>query len=174
MKRAFSVFAAILIFILTAAGCKKQIIGEKTPPPPPEKFSATLEAVYGELTMTAELTQNSFDDFSIKMLTPEILSPLTVTYKEGNCKVIYDGLEFESDLTRFPQTEFGSLLTQAIADIKADIEITKTYNEGIWSYSGSSERGIFTMTRDAETGAWLELEIEGAPLHIVFTDFKTQ
>lgn len=174
MKRAFSVFAAVIIFLLTAAGCEKQIIGEKTPPPPPESFSAKLEVVFGDITMAADFTQNSPEDFSIKMLTPEILSPLTVTYQSGVCKIIYDGLEFESDMTRFPQTEFGSLLTQAITDIKSDIEITKTYNEGIWSYSGSSERGIFTMTRDAETGAWLELEIEGAPLHIVFSDFKTQ
>ncbi|MBQ4627189.1 MAG: hypothetical protein IJB45_08080 [Clostridia bacterium] len=172
MKKAFSVFAAAAIFLLTAAGCEKQIIGEKTPPPLPESFSATVEAVYGELTMTAEFTQNSFDDFSIKMISPEILSPLTVNYKEGFCKIIYDGLEFEADLSRFPQTEFGHLLTQAISDIKTDIEITKTYNEGIWSYSGSSERGIFTMTRNAETGAWLELEIEGAPLHVVFSDFN--
>lgn len=174
MKKAFTLFTAVIIFLLTASGCEKQIIGEKTPPPPPESFTAKLEAVYGEITMTAELTQNSFNDFNIKMLTPEILSPLTVTYKEGVCKVTYDGLEFEADLSRFPQTEFGHLLTQAIADIKADIDITKTYSEGIWSYSGSSERGIFTMTRDAETGAWLELEIEGAPLHIVFSDFKTK
>lgn len=159
---------------MTASGCEKQIIGEKTPPPPPESYTATLEAVCGELTMTAEFVQNSYGDWTVKMLTPEILNKLIVTYKDGVCKINYDGLEFGSDFTRFPQTEFGQLLTQAITDIKADIEITKTYSEGVWSYSGSSERGVFTMTQNAETGEWLELEIEGAPLHIVFSDFKTK
>lgn len=173
MKKALSVFTAAIIILLAVTGCEKQIIGEKTPPPLPENFTSKLEAVYGEITMTAEFTQNSYDDFSIRILTPEILSPLTVIYKEGICKVIYDGLEFEADLSRFPQTEFGHLLTQTLSDIKADLEIAKTYNEGIWYYSGSGERGVFTMTRDAETGAWLELEIEGAPLHITFSEFKT-
>lgn len=173
MKKALSVSVAILIFIFAATGCEKQIIGEKTPPPVPEKFSSTVEAVYGDTTISALFTQNTFDDFSVKLLSPEILTPLTVTYINGVCRLNYDGLEFEADLTRFPQTEFGTLLTHAISDIKSDIDITKTYNEGIWTYSGSSERGIFTMTRDAESGAWLEFEIEGAPLHIVFKDFKS-
>ncbi len=174
MKRVISVFAAVIVLLMTASGCGKQIIGEKAPPPPPESYTAKLEAVCGEITVTAEFTQNSYGDWVVKLLTPEILNKMIITYKDGVCKINYDGLEFCSDSTRFPQTEFGQLLTQALSDIKSDIEITKTYSEGIWSYSGSSERGVFIMTRDAETGEWLEFEIEGAPLHVVFSDFKTK
>lgn len=174
MKKALSVAAAVLIFIFSAAGCEKKIIGEKSPPPLPESFSANVEAVLGTTEITAEFVQKSFEDFSVKILSPEILTPLTVNYKDGTCTVNYDGLDFKSDLSRFPQTEFGELLIQAISDIKADIDITKTYSEGIWTYIGSSERGVFVLTRNAETGAFIEFEIEGAPLHIVFKNFITE
>lgn len=174
MKKALSVAAAVLIFMFTAAGCEKQIIGEKTPPPLPESFSANVEAVFDTTAITADFVQKSQDEFSVKILSPEILTPLTVEYKSGVCTLNYDGLDFKTDLSRFPQAEFGKLIIQAISDIRADIDITKTYSEGIWTYSGSSERGVFVLTRDAETGAFIEFEIEGASLHIVFKDFKTE
>ncbi len=174
MKKALSVTVAVIIFIFTAAGCEKQIIGEKTPPPLPESFSANVEAVYENTSIIALFKQKSADEFSVRILSPDILTPLTVEFKSGICTVNYDGLEFNSDLSRFPQTEFGKLLIHAISDIKVDIDISKTYSDGIWTYSGSSERGVFLLTRDAETGAFIEFEIEGAPLHIVFKDFKTE
>ncbi len=174
MKKALSVAAAVLIFLFSAAGCEKQMIGEKTPPPLPESFSANVEAVYNTTAITAHFIQKSQDEYSVEILSPEILTPLTVNFKGGICTLNYDGLDFKSDFSRFPQTEFGKLLIQAISDIKADIDIAKTYSDGIWSYSGSGERGVFVLTRDAETGAFLEFEIEGAPLHIVFKDFKTE
>ena len=174
MKKALSVAASIIILALAFAGCEKQLIGEKAPPPLPESFSANVEAVFDTTAITAEFVQKSLDEFSVKILSPEILTPLTVNFENGACTVIYDGLEFKSDLSRFPQTEFGRLLIQALSDIRTDLDITKTYSEGIWTYSGSSERGIFLLKRDGETGAFTEFEIEGASLHIVFKDFKTE
>ena len=52
------------------------------------------------------------------------------------------------------------------------IDIQTTYEDGIWTYKGTGERGVFVLTRDAETGAWLELSIEGAQLQVIFSDFK--
>lgn len=171
MKKAFSVFAALILIL--AAGCENQTITEtKTPPPLPEAFTANLKIVYGDTVMTAAFTQKSFDEYELKMLTPEILSPLTLIYTDGNCTVTYDGLKFETDLNRFPQVSSGTLLTESIAHIREGIDIQTTYADGIWTYKGTGERGIFTLTRDEETGAWLELSIEGAKLHVIFTDFK--
>ncbi len=122
--------------------------------------------------MTAVFTQNSAEDFEIRFLTPEVLSPLSIAYKSGVCSVTYDDLSFETDLNRFPQTEMGTILTDAISDAVQGIDIQTTYSEGIWTYKGTGERGVFTLTRDAETGAWLELTVDGAQLNIKFFDFK--
>lgn len=171
MKKAFSVFAALILIF--AAGCENQKITEtKAPPPLPEAFTANLRIVYGDTVMTAAFTQKSFDEYEVKMLTPEILSPLTLTYAGGTCTVTYDGLKFETDLNRFPQVSFGTLLTESIAHIREGIDIQTTYADGIWTYKGTGERGVFALTRDAESGAWLELSIEGAQLHIIFSEFK--
>lgn len=172
MKKVFSVFAALIM--LLAAGCENQKITEsQTPPPIPEAFSSNLKIVYGDTSMTAAFTQKSFEEFEFRMLTPEILSPLALGYKGGICTVTYDGLKFETDLNRFPQVTFGTLLTEAISNIRDGIDVQTTFSEGIWTYKGTGERGVFVLTRDAESGAWLELSIEGAQLHVVFSEFKT-
>ncbi|MBO5230428.1 MAG: hypothetical protein J6B52_03290 [Clostridia bacterium] len=168
MKRAFSILAA-LIFLL-AAGCEKQGINETAPPAAPTAFTANLNVTFGDTEMTAKLTQNSPDSFEIQILSPEILSSLALAYANGTCTVTYDGLKFETDLTRFPQAEFGALVTQTLADIAQDMNIQKTYSEGVWTYKGAGERGTFSLTQSAETGAWLELTVDGADLHVVFSD----
>lgn len=171
MKKAFCVFAALIMIF--AAGCENQNITQsKAPPPIPEAFTANLKIVYGESVMTAAFEQKSLNEFGLQMLTPEILSPLFLGYKDGVCTVTYDGLKFETDLNRFPQVTFGSLLTESISNIKDGVDVQTTYSDGIWTYKGTGERGVFVITRNAQTGAWLELSIEGAQLHVIFSDFK--
>ncbi len=170
MKRAFSVFAVILL--LLAAGCEKTKKEKTLPPVPPNMFSSNLEITFADTTMTAKIAKKSADEFEIQMLSPEIMESLALTYKGGICTVTYDGLRFETDLSRFPQSEFGALLTQALFDISQDIDIQKTYSNGIWTYKGNGERGVFVLTQSAETGAWLELSIEGAKLRVIFKDFN--
>lgn len=173
MKRAFSVFAA-LIFLL-AAGCGKQSAKEEAAPPPlPAAFTADLAVNLGGTAMTAKLTQNSSEEFEIQMLSPEIMTPLSLSYSGGACTVTYDGLTFESEPDRFPQAEFGSLLTQALACTAQDIDIQKTYSNGIWTYKGTGDRGIFSLSRSSESGNWLEFSVEGAELKVVFSNVIEQ
>ncbi len=171
MKKAFSLFAAL--FILLAAGCEKQTKQKSaTPPPIPSAFTANLDVKFNNIEMTAVLTKNASDDYTVQMLTPEILSPLGLNYKDGVCEVTYDGLNFETDLNRFPQTEFGGLLTDALSDIEHGIDVEVTVSDGIATYKGNGERGIYTVTRNAETGELLDFSVEGAQLHAVFSEFK--
>ena len=170
MKKAFSFFA-VIVFLL-AAGCEKQGKSVESPPPAPTSFSCEITATYGKSEATALLTQNAAEDFTVQFLTPEALSPLSVEYKNSGCKVTYDGLSFETDLNRFPQTELGSLLTNALSDAVQGINLQTTYADGIWTYTGTCERGVFKLTRSEETGEWIDFTAEGADLKIVFSDFK--
>lgn len=169
MKRALTVFAAI-VFLL-AAGCEKQ---NKNPTviPPPSSFTANLSIDFAQTPMTARLTQTDSENFIIQMLSPEIMAPLRLTYTAGVCTVSYEGLEFESEPDRFPQAEFGALLTQALTSIAQDIDIQKTYSENLCTYNGIGNRGNFRMTGNAESGEWLSFEVEGAGLKIDFSDFN--
>ncbi len=173
MKKLLSLLAVAVLFF--AAGCESRSISDaKTPPPIPEVFSSNLKIAYGDTAMNAVINQLTNGETEIQMTSPEILAPLKLCYKDGGCTVTYDGLTFETDLNRFPQVSFGTLLINTLYDIKQGIDIQTTFADGIWTYKGTGDRGIFVMTRDAESGAWLSLSIEGASLHAEFTDFKSE
>ena len=172
MKKAFSVFA--VLFLLIAAGCEKQKNEQVAPPSAPTSFSSNIKAVCNDVEITAQLTQNAPENFTVQFLTPQPLSPLSLTYKNGVCAVKYGELMFETELNRFPQAEMGALIIHSISDAVQGIDIQTTCSDGIWTYKGSGERGAFSLTQNAETGAWLELCIEGAQLNVIFTDFKVK
>lgn len=171
MKKAFSVFAVSLL--LLTAGCSKRENPQTAPPAAPAAFTANVAVTYGGTEMTAEFTQNAAGDYEIRFLTPKALSPLSLVYRNEICEVTYDTLSFEADLDRFPQVEMGTVLTDAISDVIEGIDVQTTYSDGIWTYTGAGERGTFTLTRDGETDAWLEFNVDGAQLNIKFSDFKT-
>ena len=155
-----------------AAGCEKQNKTDISPPPAPTQFTSLVSVTYGKSEMTAQLTQNAAEDFTIKFLTPESLAPLTLEYKNDICKVTYDGLTFEADINRFPQAEVGAILTGAISDAVQGMNLQTTYENGIWTYTGTGERGTFNLTRNGETGQWIDFNVSGADLKIVFNEFK--
>lgn len=171
MKKVFSLLAALILII--TAGCENQQKAQETPPPLPEKFSSDINVTYGDISMTAVFTRNSANEFTVDFVTPEALNPLSLYFKNGICTVDYDGLKFDADFNRFPQTETGALLINAISDAVQGFEIQKLYSDGIWTYKGTGERGTFTLTQDAESGALIEFRTDGAQLHIVFSNFKT-
>lgn len=164
---------AVFLLLLTA-GCEKQKTEQATPPTAPTSFTSNIKAVCNDVEMTAQLTQNAAEDFTIQFLTPQALSPLSLSYKNGLCTVKYDELMFETELDRFPQAEMGALIIHSISDAVQGINIQTTYSDGIWTYKGTGERGAFSLTRNAETGAWLELNVEGAKLSVIFSDFKVK
>lgn len=170
MKKVFSLFAVLLLII--AAGCKKQEITQDSLPQIPSSFTSDIQVTYGELEMTATVTKNEKNEFVIDFHTPEALSPLTVTYSGSVCSAEFDGLKFETDINRFPQTEMGALAVYAITDVIEGFNVQKTYSDGIITYKGTGERGSFTLTQDAESTALIEFKTEGANLHIVFSNFR--
>lgn len=162
--------ALIMVF---AAGCEKQG-GEATPvSEKPKAFSADAEITYGELYMTAQMVCTAENELRINILTPEILSPLEIICKNGECSATYDGISFSVETDRFPQIELVKIAAQALAYANAGVELKKSEKDGIISYQGSTDRGVFVLTQDAETSAWLDLSVEGAQLHVVFKNFKT-
>lgn len=170
MKRALSLLAAFIM--LFAAGCEKQGTPAKTSPEIPKAFSSDIEVTFRELYMTAQMSCTAENEVKIKMLTPEILSPLEITCKSGVCTAAYDGISFSVETDRFPQADFAGIAAQALAYANANVELKKSIKDGIISYQGSTDRGVFVLTQDAGSGAWLDLSVEGAQLHIVFKNFK--
>lgn len=168
MKKALPLFAALVLFF--AAGCEKQSINQNTPPPPPSSFTATLAVDFCGTEMKAEITQKNFDEYEIQMISPEIMAPLKIVFSNGECTAFYDGLEFRTEANRFPQSEFGSLLTQALTYVGQNIDIQKTFDGNIWTYKGVGTRGEFSLEQNPKNGEWIGFTVQSADLKVVFTN----
>ena len=167
MKKALPLIAALILML--ACGCEKQSKAV-APPPAPSSFTAELSVDFGETQMTAKLVQKNFDEFEISMLSPEIMKDLTLYYSNGECMAKYEGLEFNTDASRFPQAEFGSLLTNALTAVSQNIDIQKTFESGIWTYKGLLDRGEFSITQNAENGDWICFTVQAADLTVSFSN----
>ena len=160
--------------LVFAAGCEKQPSDNGFQAALPDAFSCVIEAEYKDVSSTAQFTQTSSGNGKISFLTPEILKPLELTFTDEKCNVVYDSLEFETEPERFPQAEFCSVLVQTLAYAQTGIDIEKTVKNGIISYRGSSEHGVFVLKQNAENGALTEFEAESCGLYIKFSEFKSK
>ena len=170
MKKFCFVFA--LIFLSLASGCRNQNGYEPKKSAPPSAYSVNIDVIFKELKITGELTKHSPKNYDIKILTPDIMKPLLISYKNNICTVTYDGLEFESDVSRFPQSEFGALLTRALDDIDAETMTSSADENGNTVYKGITDYGDFRMIQDSKTGLWKEFCVDGASLNITFSNYK--
>ena len=162
--------AAFLILI--AAGCEKQKTDPEKSASFPEAFTSVIEVKHGENVMTAKFTQTSFRNAKIKILTPESLAPLEMSFTDEKCSVRFNSLEFETDSARFPQAEQCSVIIQTLAYIGTGIDIEKTSENGETCYRGSSEHGVFALYQNPGNGKIKKLEISSSGLEVIFKEFE--
>ncbi len=164
--------SVVLVFLLIS-GCNNPQKPLKKSISPPDQYSVNLDVTFRNINMTALMTKHSPEKFEIKMLSPEILTPLSLIYENGICTVTYDGLTFESDFNRFPQSEFAALLTRALNDVDSGISVSESTENGDIIFKGITDYGEFALTQDSETGLWKEFTVNGASLHVIFSAYKT-
>ncbi len=166
--------AFISVFVLLiAAGCQNEGGSKNEPVSPPSAYTANLDVTFGNAETTAKLIKHSAQKYEVQILSPEIMKPLNLIYENGKCTATYDGLTFETEIKRFPQSEFGGLLTQALTDIDGGVITSSTTDTGDIIYSGITNYGDFVLIQDAETGLWKEFSVDGASLKILFSDYTT-
>ncbi len=165
------IFAVITVLIIS--GCEKNISNQQiNQTSPPSLYSVNLDIKFKDTEMKAELIRHSSQKHEIQMLSPEILTPLSLVYENGACTVTYDGLTFETDLKRFPQVEFGALLTHALNDIDTGITTKSSSDKTTVIHKGITDYGDFSLSQDTATGLWKEFTVNGIPLKVVFSDYK--
>ena len=172
MKKVLLLFAVILTVFI--AGCEKQNNAARSSQHIPNAFTAKAEITFRDSFMTAQITRNEKGELTTKMLSPDALSPLEIVWSNGVCSATYDGISFVADQSRFPQAEFANIVAQTLDYVQANIDLKKTVSDGVTSYQGSTQSGVFIINQDSQSGAWLDLSVEGAQLHIVFKEFNVQ
>ena len=163
----------LLIALLLFCGCGKQEF-QKTPdtaPKAPDSFTANLTVSYDGNEMTATMVQNSFASYSFDMLSPAALEPMALSIEGGLCTVTYNDLRFETNMERYPQTAFCSVVADILDSLPTDTSLTPTFADGVWTYTGKTDTGEYVLTQNADTGAWQTLSVNSIGLHIIFDNF---
>lgn len=162
----------LLIALLLFCSCGKQEFQSNgnTPPKIPDTFTADLAVSYNGNEMTATMRQNSFASYIFDMLTPDALAPMMLSFEGGLCTVTYNDLRFETDVGRYPQTAFCSVVAD-ILDTLPTANLTPTCADGVWTYTGNTDSGAFVLTQKADTGAWQNLSVESLGLEVTFSNF---
>ena len=166
-------FFAVIITIITA-GCEKQNKTDFSSQDNCNTFTAKAEITFRDLFMTAQITRSENGEVRVKFFTPESLSALETVCLDGECRASFEGIEFSTDSGRFPQAEFTAIAAQAFDYVQANIDLKKTVSDGKTTYHGSTDSGVFVLNQDTQSGNWLDLSVEGAQLHIVFKEFKSE
>ncbi len=166
MKRLL-ILCLALVLLLTA--CSKI---SATPPVIPQSFETDLNVRFNESEITAHWTRDGLGTNTIEMLTPDTIKGLILKITGSTCTVTYEGLSFDMDLSRFPQTAFGTELVNSVEAAVKNTEITATQNEGVWEYKGVNSSGSYILRQNGDTGY---LEFFSAPsldLTVQFSNFK--
>ena len=164
---------AVMLTVFTA-GCEKQNKENTSSQEICNCFTAKAEITFRDMFMTAQITRCENGEFRVKFITPESLAPLEIICLDGNCRASFDGIEFSTAKDRFPQAEFAAVAAQAFDYVQANIDLKKTVSDGKTTYQGSTDSGVFILNQDPQSGNWLDLSVEGAQLHIVFKEFKSE
>ena len=160
--------------MMLAAGCEKQGKTNVSDRDIPDSFTAKAEITFRETFLTAQITRKESGELNVKILSPEVLAPLEINCKNGVCSASYDGISFEADSSRFPQADFASIAAQAFDYVQANIDLKRTVSDGVTTYQGGTDSGVFILNMDSQSGNWLDLSVEGAQLHVVFKEFNKQ
>ena len=163
-----------MFVIIFTAGCEKQNKTDYSSGDICNTFTAKAEITFRDLFMTAQISRKQNGELKVKIVTPDSLSPLEVICLDGKCRATFDGIEFSTATDRFPQAEFAATAAQAFDYVQAGIDLKKTVSDSKTTYQGSTDNGVFILTQDIQSGNWLDLSIEGAQLHIVFKEFKSE
>ncbi len=164
---------SVLLIMMMSSGCTDNNTSQKQQKSPPSVYSSDIDVTFGDIKMSAVLTKHSPQKYEIDFSTPESINPLSLLYENGVCTVTYDGLTFESDINRFPHSEFGALLTRALDDIDNGSLTTVSDENGNIIYKGITDHGDFALIQDNETGLWKEFTVDGTALKVIFSNYKT-
>lgn len=104
---------------------------------------------------------------------PDALQSLTVTQSADECVFSFLNIEVKTPETLLPDTAFAKLIFSALQSAKDGTRCVKTVNGDIATYSGMTDAGdTYTITQSRDSGALLELRMDGRNFAVTFSEFQ--
>ena len=175
LKRTLLVFASVLL--LAFGGCTSggQGGGDKDSVPViPQSYTADLVIDYNGKVSQAKYVQRSLGYCEIEFTEPVTIKGLKIAYKGTTCTLSYAGLNFDADLSSFPESNFGKMMIEAFKSAAQDTTVKKTRSGDRWKYEGETSEKKFLIMQNAETGFFESFEMPAYNLKIELKNIKAQ
>ena len=162
----------VFVSLLLLAGCNGKWFQKGTAPPAvPLSFESDLLVIINETELTAHMKNKSIVCCCFTFNTPKHLEGLSLSFENNMCKLEHNGLAFEMNMARFPETAFGSALVNAMIAIFNDTNIEKSKVNDDWHYKGESKSGNFLYIQNGISGAPKYLSVPSLDLTVEFSNF---
>lgn len=168
MKK-LSLFAAVIMLLITA-GCQKN--QEAEIPSLAQSYNANINVKYGNASMDALFTQSAPGTYGVDVIEPDILDPLSFSYKDGEVKTEFDGITLGNENSAVPQKDACSMLIEALSQVYSGVATESPVSNDIITYSGVIGGGQYTLTRNIKSGNWIEFKVNDSMLDILFSNFN--
>lgn len=161
------VICALCVFFITTAvlcGC-----GNGSGKTAVTDFSADFTAVYRQLNLSGRISADRHGLLSVELDSPETLSGLNISYKNGEAELRREELICTADEGYLPENSFPSLIKNALSALNSEVNGEKS----------SPNLGKYELERDGvnyeifldENGFIIKITAEDE-LEIEFTDIN--
>ncbi|MGN0571958.1 MAG: hypothetical protein ACI4K9_07230 [Candidatus Fimenecus sp.] len=141
----------------------------------PQAFTAKVEITHGAFTCNTDVALSADGTAQMVLTSPEALQSLTVTQSADECSFSFLGIEVKTPETLLPDTAFAKLLFDALQSAKDGTRCVKTVNGDTATYSGMTDAGdTYTLTQSRDSGALLELHMDGQDFAVTFLEFQAE
>ena len=124
-------------------------------------------------TCSADLTLSTDGTAQMVLTSPDALQSLTVTQSADECQFSFLGIAVKTPEELLPDTAFAKLFFSAIQSAKDGTRCVKTVNGDTATYSGMTDAGdTYAITQSRDSGALLELAMDGQDFAVTFSDFR--
>lgn len=171
MKKSISLAVVTVFCFLFLCSCGN---GGKSDSPPeiPTDFTANATVQYNDLQINCDITVLGFNYCSIDFISPAVLEPLELIIENDNCKLLYNGLEYNISVSDLPGTAFGEQFAECISALTKVESLDITHqSSGDWLYKGKIKAGEFNLVQDGENGYIKAVEIPSIKFYVLVNEF---
>ena len=140
-------------------------------PPVTTDFSCRIQANYGDMAVTGELTRHSAGTLELTFSQPDTLDGLTALWDGETVTLQMYGLSFSVDPASVPESALGEELI-AVLDAALRGESQGRQENGNMVFEGQGKNGAYTLICNGESGYPVSLTVPSLPLYAEFSEFE--
>lgn len=137
----------------------------------PLSFKTDLLININKSTVKANFDHKAPGVAQISVESPESLKGLVMNFEGSNCKISFNSIEWQTDMSNFPETSFGSAVISSLETLIEGTSVESIKSGEKINHEGKGPLGNFTFVQNEETGFLESFNMPNLNLSIEFSNF---